>query len=252
MATVGRPARLGLVLVAVGQLRGRARGCVDEPHMPALPRRETHAVEFVIRAGDVAERDAQFLLRLVLFTFQRVEVFLAELAHQLRPVGRPFEIGEAALQVGQRPGLAAVKRDEVNLGLLLAAAIGEEGDGLAVGRPARPGVGPFAVGERTQAVTVGLGQPQIGVLLLRLSLHALHGEDDALPAGGDLRVGGDVEAVEVIGRSDLRGRRCLRRGRGLGISHGCSLRVVIWSQRYHVLADLTGGRRGGDTSLSLS
>ena len=53
--------------------------------------------------------------------------------------------------------------------------------------------------ELAQAAAVAVGQPQVGVLLLRRPLHALDTEDDLCPVGRDLRVGGGVEEVEVVG-----------------------------------------------------
>jgi len=186
-------------VVALGQLRRLARCGVDDPDVPALPGQIARAVKLVVGAGDVAIGDAELLFGLVLLALQRVGVLQAELADELRAVGRPLEAGEAAFQIGQRPGLAAVDGQQMELRLLLAAAVRHEGQRPAVGRPARLGVGPLAVAELAQAAAVAVGQPQIGDLLLRRPLHALNTEDDLRPVGRDLRVGRGVEEVEVVG-----------------------------------------------------
>ncbi len=167
------------------------------------------AVEFVVGAGDVAEGDAELLLGLVLLALQGVGVLPAKLADELRAIGRPLVVGEVALQVGQRPGLAAVGRQQVELGLLVVAAVGQEGQRPAVGRPARLAVGPFAVGELAQAAAIAIGQPQIGIFLLRLALHALDAEDHLRAVGRDLRVRRQLKQVQVVGSGQPRRGGCV-------------------------------------------
>ena len=192
---VGRPARFRLILVAVGELGCFAARGIDDPDMPALDRQVARPVELVVGAGDVAKGNAQLLLLLIFLPLQRIGVFLAKLTDEPCAVGRPFVAAEAAFQVSQRSRFAAVQRDEMQLHLFFVAAIGEEGDGLAVGRPARLAIGPLAVGERPQAAVIDPGQPEVGVLLLGFPLHALDREHDVVAVGRDLRVGRQLNPV---------------------------------------------------------
>ena len=147
---VGRPAGIAfLIFVALGQLAGCARCGVDAPDVPAVLGQIARAVELVFGAGDVAGYHAQLLLLFVFLPFNRFLILLAELADELAAVGRPFKAANAALEVGQGPGLAAKGGKQVKLGLLFIFAVGEEGDETAVWRPARRTVRLIAIGELT-------------------------------------------------------------------------------------------------------
>ena len=62
---------------------------------------------------------------------------LAKLDGQLRPVGDHSKAAKLPFKSVSGRALAAVDGDQVNLRLFLVAAVGEKGEGLAVGRPAR-------------------------------------------------------------------------------------------------------------------
>ena len=85
---------------------------------------------------------------------------------------------------------------------------------------------PMMIPAVAQAAAVTVGQPQVGVFLLRGPLHAPDAEDDLRPVGRDLRVGGNLERIEVVGR------RQAGRG-GVGVGHEGAPFGMVWSLQYH-------------------
>jgi hypothetical protein len=209
MPSIGRPSGFGLVELTVGQLPRLTRGGIDHPDMPVLLWQISRSIEFVIGASNVAIRNAQFLFLVIFLALQSVGVFLAELADKFRTVGRPLETGEITLQIGQRSGLAAVDRNQKDLCLFLILAIGKKGDCAAIRRPARMGVGLFAISELARVAPIGRGQPQIGIFLFRLALNSLDAIGDLRAVRRNLRVARQLEVVEVISYGQLRGVRGL-------------------------------------------
>lgn len=135
---------------------------------------------------------------------------------QLRAVGRPGERVHPAGQIGQAPRLAARLRQEVDLNAVLPSLrligrhrllfhdrppIGQEGEGLAVRRETRMTVVLRAEGDLAGvARTVGRSQPdRLAVAVVRRG-DGLDRERDESAVWREAWVGGDAEAIQVLGR----------------------------------------------------
>ena len=104
------------------------------------------------------------------------------------PVGRPRRGAGGGGVGGQRLGFAALHRQQVDLRGLGAAALGDEGDPLAVGRPPRLRLAVGARGELRRITAVDAHPPQVADALV------------GLPVG----VGLDEHHLPAVGRQ-LRG-----------------------------------------------
>ena len=73
--------------------------------------------------------------------------------------------------------LAAAQGDEMDLHLFFILAIGEEGDGTAVGRPVGSGVYLVAISKLLRATRAGWHEPEIAIFLFGFFVAALDGGD---------------------------------------------------------------------------
>src|SRR5207302_9644686 len=110
-------------------------------------------------------------------------------------VGRPDRVGRAVLGPGELARIAAVgvEEPELRLGLLLpflgaVAALGDEDELGAVGRPARRGV-VAAAGVAQRLAAVGRDDPDLRAVAIVVGVHDRDDVGDARAVGRELRVG---------------------------------------------------------------
>jgi hypothetical protein len=113
-------------------------------------------------------------------------------------VAAPFQVRRPGRQVRQPPGLAAERRDDVNLRLLVAAALGGERDQRPVWRPLRVGAFAADAGELPLRLPVGGQQPQVAAALVLVHVGAGDLDDAPLAVRRDRRRpdAGDLPQVE--------------------------------------------------------
>jgi hypothetical protein len=103
-------------------------------------------------------------------------------------VGRPAEVGDALLVVGDRLRFAARRADEEDL--LFVAAIGEEGDPPPVGRPSRRAAVPLVGARELERLLAVARDPELVVEPVPLPVGRADAEDDASTVGGDRHAAG--------------------------------------------------------------
>jgi hypothetical protein len=135
-------------------------------------------------------------------------------ADRSRAAGRPFESGDAARQVGQATRLAAVERQEMDLGGVLAIlgvrwrrvlfddrpSIRDEGDDPAVRGEARVVVVPDP--ERQLAcrpASPERHEPERLPVPVGAGCDRLDGDHGGSSIGGEAWLGGDPQAGQVVG-----------------------------------------------------
>ena len=192
---VGRPGRLGVLAVAVGELARVAAVEVDDEDVLAAVGRPADAVELVEEAGQPPRRTLLVVLLLVRL------VAHAHRVREPRRVGRPDDLLDAFLRVGQHARLAAFRRDDVQLRRrLLGSAVRGEREPAAVGRPARRAVALLAGGEPARLLgAVEGGDVDRAAVLVLLAVDRPDVVRDPEPVGGDARVGDAGQLVDVIG-----------------------------------------------------
>jgi len=112
------------------------------------------------------------------------------------PIGRPGRGRRAVQHVRELHGLAAIRRDDVDL--RLAAACGDKSQGLAVRTPARGGIGRLAAGELAQPAPTGRHQPDRLARLVLVAVADQPDEGDLPPIRADLRVLHAHHAVKIL------------------------------------------------------
>ena len=140
-AAGGRPRRLVVLAVAVGELPLVAAVEAHDEEVPAAVAGPADVVELVVDAGEAPRRPALLVLLPV--------GVVADAPCEGDPlgVGRPRGRLDTLLALGQPARLAPVRRQHVQLAmrlLLLAVAVGDEREPAPVGRPAGRVVAPLA------------------------------------------------------------------------------------------------------------
>src|SRR5215207_8862712 len=95
-------------------------------------------------------------------------------------------------------GFAAGRRDDVDLVALVVAALGGEGDVLAVRRPDGAGVLAGAVGELLLRRAVGGEQPQVGAAVVLVGVVGRDLDDAPLAVRGHRRRADALDGPEVL------------------------------------------------------
>ncbi len=195
LLAVRRPRGLAVLAVAVGDLPGLAAVEVDDEDVLAAVGRPADVVELVEEARQPSRR----ALLVVLFL-----VRLVAHAHRVREprgVGRPDDVLDALLRLGQGARLAAFRRDDVELRRrLLGSAVRREREPAAVRRPAGRTVPLVAEGEPARlGGAVERRHPDRPAVLARLAVDRPDLVRDARPVRGDARVGDPGQLVDVVG-----------------------------------------------------
>jgi hypothetical protein len=147
------------------------------------------------------------------------EIFRVRTAGEGDPlsVRRPHRRRSAARVVGEAPGLAAGKREDVylrRLRLAIAERRAEERDAPPVRRPARLRVARSRGQARGRRAAVGRHDPDGGVVAVPLLVDGDAGERHARPVRRRPRIGDPDEAEEIrFGEEALRRLLCERRVR---------------------------------------
>src|SRR5882724_7831422 len=102
-------------------------------------------------------------------------------------VGRPSKVVDVLRRLGEALSFSAAETEEPNLSLTLVA-LGEEGDGFAVGTPARVRGGDAFGGESDGVATGARDHPDALFVLVGLEDGGLDGIGDRLGVGAQLRV----------------------------------------------------------------
>ena len=114
----------------------------------------------------------------------------------------------------QAAGLAPAHGQQVDLAVLVALALGLEGDPLPVGAPGRARLASLVRGQGARLAPVGPHEPQVGEGLLLLHVPGRHGHHRPLPVRRDRGRGQPLELPQQVrGQGRLRG---LVRGPGRG------------------------------------
>ncbi len=190
---VGRPRRRLVLEVAVRQLL-RLRGAVGrhDEDVRAPVARPAHRVELVAVAREAA---GQALL-LVLLLVRRIGDARRE--GKPRAVRRPHRLRGVLLEIREAQGLPAVQRQDVEL-LVIAVAVGREGDTRAVGRPAGRAVRLLAGGQLPRrGGAVDGGQPDRAAIRVLLPVDRVDGVGDRLPVRRETRVRRPDDVVEIL------------------------------------------------------
>ena len=190
---VGRPCRGVVLEVAVGQLL-RLRGAIGrhDEDVRATVAGPPHGVELVA----VTRETAGQALLVVLLLVGRVRDARCE--RKPCAIGRPHGLGHVLLEIRQAQRLAAVERQHVEL-LVIAVAVGGEGEPPAVGRPARRAVRLLAGGQLPRGHrAVGRGQPDRTAIGVLVPVDRVDGIGDRLPVRGEARVRRPDDVVEVL------------------------------------------------------
>src|SRR5579885_2918371 len=99
---------------------------------------------------------------------------------------------------GERPRLAAVRGQQIELLLFVLAAPRGEGEPAAVRRPARGAVAARTAGERPRLAARAVDDPDLGaVVVLGFVQHGVD-EGDPFALRRDLRVAQPADAIEVV------------------------------------------------------
>jgi hypothetical protein len=199
--------------------------------LPAVARQPI-ADDGVATAGDAGfglAPDVHFPeVRLLIVLRERVHVVLGLLPRlllvalrvgrrevQRRSIRSPLDLGDGRRMVRERPRLAAVNRQQVDLLVFGAASLGEKRDRPAVWRPARRA---FAVaeGELGRVAAGGGHPPDVCDALVGLPVRNRHREHDRPAVGREVRVGdaGHADEIDESHRPRLGGRRSAARERG--------------------------------------
>ena len=204
---VGRPDRIGVDEVAVGDLNGARPVERDDEDVRAPIVREPLAVEPILHRGDDACRSRLALLLLALRL-----LLAADRRHEHEPgaVRRPRDARDPVLQGGQLRRLAAVRRHHVELELVLGGAFGKECQPRAVGRPLRLDVAPWPRGELPGRAAVDADDPDVGEILVALLGQGRDDEGDASSVGRDLGFGDEQNSRQIFG------------GHAAAGAHGCT------------------------------
>ena len=116
---------------------------------------------------------------------------------------RPDRAGNVDRQLGQLAGLAAVDRQQPDLGR--AAAMRDKRDRLAVVAPARVVVGAGGGCQLLGLTAGGRNEPETAVIFLGGVIELGHHVDDERAVGGDLRVGNALHGQQVFDRHGASG-----------------------------------------------
>jgi len=212
-AAIGRPRRIRVVVVALGDLPRLAAVETDREDVGAPVVGEALPVEAVLERGDDPRRPRLPLLLL------RVRLDpAADPRDEGQPaaLGRPCRRAHPVAQVGEPSRLAARERHDVELALLLGLSLGDEGQTAAVGRPARRGVAARPRGEAARGAARGVHQPDLREVLVALLGELGDHERHRAPVGGHLGVADEADAGEIGRDHAARGRhraRIIRRHR---------------------------------------
>ena len=198
---VGRPLHVALGelaardLLRVDRWLGRPRHR-DRPDVRVAGRIQvTAAVRPVDRARDHAH--VALLLPGLLFVLARLG---RAREGDGAPVGRPRRRRRAAGERGERPRLAAVEREQVDLRrgrTITARRRPHERNRAPVGRPSRGRVARPRRQPAGRLARVGRHEPQVRVVAVLLPVHGHARVDDRGAVGRDLRVGDPHELREV-------------------------------------------------------
>src|SRR5882672_9127242 len=111
-------------------------------------------------------------------------------------VGRPSKVVDVLRRLGEALSFSAAETEEPNLSLTLVA-LGEEGDGFAVGTPARVRGGDAFSGESDGVAASARDHPDAVFVLVRLEDSGFDGVGDPLGVGTQLGVvnGADLKIV---------------------------------------------------------
>ena len=214
---VGRPRRIVVLAVAVGELTLVVAVEADDEQVRAAVADPADAVELEEDAGEPPRR-AGLRSSSSSYASSRYAAREGDAAR----VGRPGDRLDGLLAVGQPPRLAAVGRQDVELSLrlllVLAVAVRDEGEPAPVGRPAGRPVVPLAGGELPRLLgAVERRHPDRGAVGVRLLVDPADDVGDAPAVGRKARVADARERIDVLGlHSGHRGATLVfsRRGRG--------------------------------------
>ena len=173
---LGERLRLGQFLGVDGQLGGE----FEQPQM----------IHGVIAADDFEV--AVFLLAI----FARFGVGAGGREGDGAAVRRPGDGADAVLFGGQRRGLAAGGRDQVDLAL--AVAVAGEGEAARIGRPLRAAGRFLAAGELVALAGGRHGDPDLRVEIVLVPVGLLHGVRHEAAVGRDLRTGDGLHAERFL------------------------------------------------------
>ena len=193
LVAVRRPGRVPVLEVAVREL-GCGRGAVrrdGEEVAPAVAG-PAFAVELELQPRKTA-RPAALVVFLVV-----VRIAHTRAEGKARAVGRPRRLRDVLVELGQPQRLAAPDRDHVEL-FDLAVAVGDEGEPLPVGRPARGGVRLGAGRELPRLRrAVQRNEPDGRGVVVLVAVETPCSERGPAPVGRDPRVVGPCEPVKVV------------------------------------------------------
>jgi hypothetical protein len=172
------------------------RAAYNDRHLLAcdVDRRELREAELLIDHDGI-------VLVLLLLLFVGREIALRDEGNLLA-VGRPLELRDAALARRERVGLAAHRRNQIELRPLVAGR--DEGDPLAVGRPAWRAIGLFARREANRLAAAR--RDEIDVRVTGVGDHIGFRDDVRHPfaVGRELRIAHGLEGDDVVERHTLR------------------------------------------------
>src|SRR5262245_29809503 len=131
-APIGRPGRLSVVPITIGDLASLTRDRIDDEQVPTAIIHKTLAIGAILEPGDQAGRGRP---RLVLLAPKTLATHLHD-GDQSRAVGRPHGCASPLRDGSELARLATADVDDVDL-RLATLAVGEEGQAGAIGRPAR-------------------------------------------------------------------------------------------------------------------
>ena len=196
-ATIGRPGRLGVVPITLGELTCRATGSVNDQQVAAAVVRKTLTVVAILEGGDEAGRR-----RFGLVAVLRAPLLLAPRAYhadESRAIGRPYRRASTLGNGAQLPGLTASDVHHVHL-RLATVTVREEGQACAIGRPAWGAIlAPATRKAFGWGGAVCGHDPDVGAIVVCLLIQTGDGKGQRAPIGCDARVGYPLHTEQVCG-----------------------------------------------------
>src|SRR5439155_8286713 len=134
-----------------------------------------------------------------------------------RPVRRPDGIADAVREIGEAPGLAAVRAHHIELRLLVGVTLGDERESYAVRRPPGRGVALRPRRESSRLTAGDVDHPDVRQVFVTFLGELRDHEGDARTVRRDLRIAHEADAREVTRlHRTAAGHRAFGRGRTRG------------------------------------